>query len=97
MLPPAALADVYRAAFSGSSGEPGDWFVLAAWAVVAPPVAARAFRSRVLLQGPGTVPTLEVSDIDGDRRADLVLGHFGRERDERPPLMLELLLTAEVR
>lgn len=44
LLPSAALADVLRDAFAGATTETRDWVVLVLWAVLAPPVAARAFR-----------------------------------------------------
>ncbi|MCB0956395.1 MAG: ABC transporter permease [Ilumatobacteraceae bacterium] len=44
-LPSGALADVLRDALAGAGTDPGlSWAVLAAWAVVAPALAARLFR-----------------------------------------------------
>ncbi len=45
LLPPAALAELFREAFGGVEADTGrSWAVLAVWAVLAPLVAARAFR-----------------------------------------------------
>lgn len=45
VLPSGALADVLRDALGGGGVRPGaSWGVLAAWAVVTPPAAARLFR-----------------------------------------------------
>ena len=45
VLPSGALADVLRDALAGAGTDPGlSWAVLAAWAVVAPALAARLFR-----------------------------------------------------
>jgi ABC-2 type transport system permease protein len=44
LLPSAALAEVLRAAFTGAGAPARAWLTLAAWAVVAPLIAARTFR-----------------------------------------------------
>ncbi|MEM8902132.1 MAG: ABC transporter permease [Actinomycetota bacterium] len=45
LLPPAALAELFRDAFGGAEGDVARaWTVLAVWASLAPLVAARAFR-----------------------------------------------------
>ena len=44
LLPAAALTDLVRAGFDGSSGSARAWTVLTAWAVVTPALAARTFR-----------------------------------------------------
>jgi ABC-2 type transport system permease protein len=45
LLPSSALADVLRDSLTGVGNRVGmSWVVLAAWAVVAPSVAARRFR-----------------------------------------------------
>ena len=45
VLPSGALADVLRDALAGAGTDPTQsWLILAAWAVVAPALAARLFR-----------------------------------------------------